>query len=200
MVFPIMISNIWQIYRTGNVIQTAKKYWVFAIVLAIFMFATTFFTVRVAADFLVAFVGVVIIIFSVMNLAFTPPPIPKKFDRIGQILGGVMAGIMGGFTAIWAPPIAAYLIVTNTDKDDFVRATGFLFLVGSIPLCLGFWNNGLMTGPIALVSAGMILPTLVGFSIGEVIRRKLDPKRFKTLVLLFFLVIGLNLIRKALVG
>ena len=73
----------------------------------------------------------------------------------------------------------------------------FLFFVGSLPLCIGFWQNGMLTGPIALVSAGMIIPTLVGFSLGEVIRRNLHPERFKTLVLVFFLLIGLNLVRKA---
>ncbi len=200
MVFPIMFSNLWQIVRAGNAINTIVKYWVCAVVLTISLMVTTFYTVRVAADFLVAFVGVVIILFSLLNLMSTPPSIPEKFIRSGQFITGLVAGIMGGFTAIWSPPIAAYLIARHVDKDEFVRATGFLFLVGSVPLCIGFWQNGLMTGPVALISAGMIIPTLAGFSVGEIIRRKLRPDRFKTLVLIFFLLIGLNLIRKALTG
>jgi uncharacterized membrane protein YfcA len=199
-VFPIMFSNIWQIYRAGEIKKTVMKYWMFAVVLAISLMITTSYTAKVATDFLVAFVGVVIILFSLMNLMSTPPSIPEKFDRPGQLIAGLTAGVMGGFTAIWSPPIAAYLIARNTNKDGFVRATGFLFLVGSIPLCLGFWQNGLMTGPVALVSTGMIIPTLAGFSVGEIIRRKLKPDRFKRLVLFFFLLIGLNLIRKAVYG
>ncbi|MDA0349155.1 MAG: sulfite exporter TauE/SafE family protein [Verrucomicrobia bacterium] len=199
-VFPIMFSNIWQMFRAGEIKNTVIKYWIFAFVLAISLLVTTFYTARVAADVLVAFVGVVIILFSLMNLISTPPSIPEKVDRPSQLIGGLIAGVMGGFTAIWSPPIAAYLIARNTDKDEFVRATGFLFLIGSIPLSVGFWQNGLMTGPVAMVSAGMIIPTIAGFSIGEIIRRKLNPDRFKKLVLIFFLLIGLNLIRKAIAG
>jgi uncharacterized membrane protein YfcA len=86
------------------------------------------------------------------------------------------------------------------EKDEFVGSTGFLFLVGSLPLCVGYWNNGMLTGPVALISASMILPTLAGFTVGEVLRKRIDARRFKTLVLVFFLLIGINLVRRSLFG
>jgi uncharacterized membrane protein YfcA len=197
MVFPIMFTNIWQIYRAGQFTQSIRKYWLFAIILVVSMMVTTMYTARVSAGLLIALVGIVVILFALMNLAFKPPRIPPKYARPSQVVGGLLAGIMGGFTAVWSPPVAAFLIANGVEKDEFIRATGFLFFVGSLPLCIGFWQNGMLTGPIALVSAGMIIPTLVGFSLGEVIRRYLHPERFKTLVLVFFLLIGLNLVRKA---
>ena len=200
MVFPIMFSNVWQIYRAGKFADSIRKYWLFAVVLVVVLTITTFYTGRVSANLLTGFAGIVVILFSLMNLVFKPPPLEARFERPGQIIGGLLAGIMGGLTAIWSPPIMAFLIARNVEKDEFIRATGFLFFVGSLPLCVGFWQNGMLTGPIALVSMGMILPTIAGFSLGEVIRRRLHPERFKAVVLVFFLLMGINLLRKAVTG
>jgi uncharacterized membrane protein YfcA len=200
MVFPIMFTNIWQMYRAGDVAGTVRKYWLFAVVLMVSMIVTTSYTAQLSTGLLVGAVGVVIILFSLMNLAFKPPPLPDKYERVGQVTGGVISGIMGGLTAIWSPAVAAYLIARAADKDEFIRTTGFLFFIGSLPLCVGFWQNGMLTGPIAMVSAGMIIPTVAGFSIGEVLRRMLKPERFKILVLVFFLLIGFNLVRRAFMG
>ncbi len=198
MVFPIMITNIWQCYRAGGIPETFKKYYLFAIVLALSLITTTYFTARISAAWLVAFVGTIIVLFSLINLFYSPPSIPARLDKRAQFVGGTVAGIIGGLTAIWSPPIAIYLIARDVGKEDFVRATGFLFFIGSIPLCFGFIQNGLMTGSLAGISMAMIIPSLIGFSLGEVIRSKIKPERFKSIVLICFLIIGINLIRKAL--
>lgn len=200
MVFPIMFANIWQVYRGKEIIRSIRRYGLLAVVLIFSLFATTYFTPSVSTRMLVLFVGITIVIFALMNLAFNPPPVPKRFNRMGQVMAGVCAGIMGGLTAIWSPPVAAYMLVTGADKDEFVRATGLLFLVGSVPLGIGFWNNGLMTGATAVLSGLMIIPTLIGFYCGEVIRRRLNAQRFKRIVLLLFLLIGLHLIWRSILA
>ncbi len=200
MVFPIIFSNMWQLYRSGKIFRTLQRYKVFAGFLLVVLFVTTLFTAKVSAGALLIFVGLVIALFSLINLAFTPPVLPDRLDRAGQIFGGITAGITGGLTAMWAPSIAVYLIARRTDKQEFVRATGFLFLIGSIPLGIGFWQNGMMSGTLALISAGMILPTLAGYFVGEAVRQKLHPEKFRILILIFFLLMGLNLMRKGIWG
>ena len=200
MVFPIMITNMWQCYRAGNVMQALKKYKWFAIILLTCLLATTYFTAKIPVHWLLACVGVIILVFALMNLSFSPPPIPDRLDQPAQWIFAVFAGVLGGLTAIWSPPIAMYLIARNASKDEFVRVTGILFFIGSLPLCIGFYQNGLLTGELAMVSVAMIIPSLIGFSIGEAIRRTLDPKGFRLLVLVCFILIGLNLIRKALIA
>ena len=199
MVFPILFANIWQYFRASDRLQILCEHWVFALVLLVSLSAATIFTSRISSDALIIFVGIVIILFSLTSLMFNPPAIADRFDRPFQVLFGAISGITGGLTAIWSPAIAIYLIGRGREKDEFVGISGFLFLVGSIPLCFGFWRNGMLTGTNALLSMGMMIPTLIGFSIGEFIRQRIDAKRFKTLVLVFFLLMGINLIRKGLV-
>ncbi len=198
MVFPILFANTWQFLRARERVLIAKRHWIFALALLITFSIATFFTARVSGNALIIFVGIVIIVFSITNLMFNPPPIPDRLDRPCQIFFGALSGITGGLTAIWSPAIAIYLIGRGIEKDEFVGISGFLFLVGSIPLCLGFWLNGMLTGTTAVLSMTMMIPTLIGFSLGEFIRKRIDAKKFKSIVLIFFLFMGLNLIRKGL--
>jgi uncharacterized membrane protein YfcA len=56
----------------------------------------------------------------------------------------------------------------------------------------------LLGGALALASAAMVVPTIVGFTLGEWLRRRLHAARFRRAVLLLFLLLGLNLIRRSL--
>ena len=193
-----MVSNAWQVFRSGETLRALKDYRIFAVTLVLVLWPTTALTAAVSQTTLLIILSAAIVGFAVINLVFTPPRLPDRLDRPAQALGGILGGLLGAFTAIWAPPVAAYLIARRVDKDEFVRATGLLFLLGSLPLCIGFWQQGLLTGDLAVTSAAMILPTLAGFALGEAIRRRLPAERFRTVVLLIFLAMGLNLLRRAL--
>ena len=195
--FPILFSNAWQVYREGKIRQTLRDYWRFALALMVMIAAMTFVTARIDERLLVMMLGIVILLFSLTNLISMPPRLPERFDALAQWIAGTLAGVLGGITAIWAPPTVIYLMARRVDKNEFVRASGLLIFLGSIPLCIGFWNAGLLSGDTAMLSLAMVVPSLAGFSLGEVLRRRLRAERFRKLVLLIFLVMGLNLIAKA---
>jgi uncharacterized membrane protein YfcA len=197
MVFPIVFANTWQFYRAKNHLLIIKQYWRLATaVFASILIATTF-TANIPSTALTAFLGIVVIVFASTNLLFKPPSIPDHANRPMQIIFGVAAGIMGGLTAVFSPPITMYLMGRGVEKDQFVSVSGFVFLVGCVPLTLGFLNNGLLTPTISIQSMAMIIPTLMGFSLGELIRKRINPEDFKKVVLIFFFVMGANLIRKS---
>ena len=196
-VFPLLVSNLWQVVRAGQWGRTVRKYWVLIATLALSLWITTFFAAQVSAEFLLGAIGVSIVIFALSSLIGTPPELPDRLDRPAQLGTGLAAGLMGGFTSLWSPPFVTYLIARRTDGDEFVRAAGLFILVGGFPLALGFWQSGLLNGSTAPISAAMIVPTLIGFSIGEVIRRRMNPKVFMRTVIWMFLLMGLNLLRRA---
>lgn len=197
-VLPILFSNAWQMYRCGDVRATLRRLWPLATALALCLLTTALLATTLSGDGLALALGGVIALFALTSLLANIPALPVRFDRPAQCVAGTLAGVMGGLTAIWAPPMVIYLLARRVDKDDFVRAVGLLLFTGSVPLALGYWQNGLLAGELAWVSALMIVPTVLGFSIGEHIRRRLDAERFRKGVLIFFLLMGLNLIRRAL--
>lgn len=195
--FPMLFSNGWQVWRTGHTIRTVRRYGWFMVILMLGVGVTVLLSASASDRLMFGFLGTTIVIFVVVNVCLTIPPLPANWDRPAQISMGIVAGIMGGLTAVWAPPMVIYLAAKRIDKDEFVRATGVLILMGSLPLTLGYAQNGDLTAEIAVISALLILPTLLGFSIGERLRARMSQHRFRSVLMGVFFVLGLNLLRRA---
>lgn len=197
-VLPVIAANVWQTISAGAVIETARKFWLFATTLVIFLLIMSQFVTALPTNILSLFIGVMIVTFSTINLIGVIPKLPERFDFIAQGISGVASGISGGLTGLWGPTMLIYFLARRTEKEEFVRAMGALLFIGGLPLAFGYWKAGLLNATTAPISALLIVPTLVGFGIGAQIRRRLDADRFRTLVLIMFLLMGLNMLRRAL--
>jgi len=194
---PALVTNSWQIYRGGAVRRSALLLWPFALVMIITMYLSALLAPLVSQQALTGGIGVMVVLWAVSGLIKKPMRIPDALDRPLQLLAGFVSGAIGGLTAIWSPPMVMYLLARHSDKEDFVRFTGFLILCGSVPLMLGYISNGLLTAEMAVISAIMVVPTLIGFSVGERLRQRLNSEQFQKVVLCVFGLMGLNLIRRA---
>lgn len=197
LLLPALFTNTWQIYRGGRFKSSIEKLWPFGLTLIASIYITSFFAPAVPVNILVAGIGFMVVLWTVSSMVKSPPAVPDRIDRPVQFVAGLVSGVTGGLTAIWAPPMVMYLHSRRLDKNDFVAYTGFLILCGTIPLTLGYLTNGLLTSELAVGSALMILPTLAGFSLGEKMRSRLNGKQFQRAVLIVFFIMGLNLVRRA---
>ena len=196
-VIPMIFLNIWQIKRAGQTWAAIQRYIPFAFTLCIGVFVSSLFAGQASDQILYAFTGVAIIAFVLVNATTWAPKIPKKHDAKAQFGFGGIAGVLGGFAAIWAPPLAIYLTARNVTKDEFVRATGLLIFMGSLPLCASYMAQGIITANIAVISLSLLLPAFCGFGVGEWLRHRLSEKRFRRVLLFLFFAMGLNLLRRA---
>ena len=197
LLLPILISNTWQIYRSRMAMKVFKKLWVFCFVLCALVFITSQFAATISTNVLTISVGIVIILFVVTNFFLKTFAIPDNADKTYQIGFGAAAGVMGGLTSLWAPPVVAYLFSKNLSKDEFVASVGVLLMAGSIPLLGGYITAGLTTPMLLLYSLGMVIPTLAGFAVGEWARSFLQAEQFRKILLAIFLLLGTNLIVNA---
>jgi uncharacterized membrane protein YfcA len=156
-------------------------------------------TIEASDELLMGVLGAVVLIFVAINITSWAPRIADTWDRSAQIGFGGGAGLLGGLTSIWLPAIMIYLLARDTSKEEFVRATGLLLFTGSLPLFAGYISTGLLTGPLALLSLALIVPTWAGMALGARLRGKLSEDAFRKVLLGVFALIGLNLIRRALI-
>lgn len=196
LLLPSLILNAWQVWGSGGFLENLRRVWLFALVMFITIWYFSRFSASLDVDVLIVGIGAMILIFVATNLLKPPPPIPAHWDKPVQVVVALFAGVIGGLTAIWSPPMVMYLMSRRYAKDEFIGTLGVLILCGSIPLFIGYWQAGLLTIPLAGISAMMIVPAMIGFAIGEWGRRWLDPAQFKRFVLLAFFLMGLNLIRR----
>ena len=89
---PTFLVNIWQMYRQGHFLANLRNYWPLAFALMLFLGVTVVTTQKVDSEWLLIVIGVVIAGFSSMNLFYTPPALPERFDRVAQVITGVVAG------------------------------------------------------------------------------------------------------------
>ncbi|NNE82187.1 MAG: sulfite exporter TauE/SafE family protein [Silicimonas sp.] len=197
---PIFLANGLQLYRAGGVLGAVRRYLPFLVCMMVGIPLVLTLTADASERFLLGVIGVVVLLFVGLNVSPYVPRIADSHDRAGQIALGSAAGVLGGMTSIWLPAILIYLTARNTPKDEFVRATGLLLVSGSIPLFAGFAREGILTGPIALVSLAMMIPTAIGLLAGERVRNRLSEATFRRVVLFMFFLIGLNMIRRSVVG
>ncbi len=195
---PILVSNLWQCMRAGQFLETFRRYALMAVCLVAFIYLSANVAHSISTSVLTLIIGGAVIAFSVLGLGFRLPKLPEAWDRPGQLICGSAAGVLGGITAIWGPPLIIFLMARRIEKDDFVRAIGVLFAIGSLPLLFSFWQADRFNNEIAVVSAIMIIPSIAGFIAGEWLRNRLNARRFQTVLLILFLLLGLNLVRRGL--
>lgn len=196
---PMTVSNAWQIYRAGDLAGAVLRYWRLAALLMLFIGITLALTANAPDRLLTGTLGGVIVAYVLAALTGWSPTIPDRLDRPAQVFVGVTAGILGGLTSVWGPPMLIYLAARQVRKAEFVRATGFLIFLGSMPLLTGYIIQGFLTRETGLLSVALLLPTFAGFWLGERLRGRMSEDRFRLIVLLIFLAMGLNLLRRALI-
>lgn len=196
-VIPMCLINAWQIYRSGHLREVVIGNWrmVVSMVVAIGIFSLL--SVGLPIRWLTLVLGCVISLFSIVSLWRSPPAIPEKYTHIAQWVTGSFSGVLGGLAGIWAPPIIAYLTARRVSSEEFVQIVGVLLFIGSAVLLLGYSYTGVVNANNAIPSFLLLLPTIAGFTAGEKLRGKIAHELFQKAVLVFFLILGLNFVRRA---
>lgn len=199
-VIPMLLSNVWQFWRGPDMAGCVKQHWRYAIILILFVAATVWFSQSAPDQFLRAVLGVFVLAFCFFSWRNMVPLIPPHRVRLFEGISAVVAGLVGGLTAAWAPPLAMYLTGLRLDRDAFVQALGFLISAGSVSIFVMFIAVGHSSGSDLAFSTFLLLPALVGFSVGERLRHRTDPEQFKKYFLGAFSILGVNLLLGTLLG
>ena len=197
---PMLLSNVWQFWRGPDMALCAKQHWRYAVILTLFVAATVWFSQSAPDGFLRAVLGVFVLAFCFFSWRNMVPPLPSHRVRLYEAISAVVAGLVGGLTAAWAPPLAMYLPGLRLERDAFVQALGFLITAGSVSVFVMFIAVGHSSALELVVSGFLLIPTLIGFAAGERLRHRSNPDQFKAIFLGAFSVLGANLVLGALLG
>ncbi len=192
MTLPIIFTNLAQYTRCEQPRFIAQKYWLFGLAIMGSIFVTSLFILSFPTAVLTISIGFAMIGFSLTQMFGAK--IPLGPGRKWHVAVGLFSGVLGGLSSIWSPPVAMYLLTQNVKKGEFIGATGFLFLAGSIPLATGLALAGVLTIDTILHSLMGLLVVLAGFRVGEWLRDFVPQDVFRRIVLWAFLLMGTRLI------
>tara|TARA_B100002051_G_scaffold240723_1_gene244788 strand:+ start:791 stop:1555 length:765 start_codon:yes stop_codon:yes gene_type:complete len=201
MIVPILTSNLIQAWEGKNKqisISTFKRFFPLIITLIPFTIFTAQYISKIDIKLGSLFMGLIVIIFSLSNLINNNIIIKPKAEIIISPIIGIIAGILGGISSLIGPLIAMYLIALKLEKDFFVITIAIIFLSFSITLYSTLAINGVMNFNNITGSLLATIPVMFGVILGNKLRGKINQKKFKIILIIFLIIIGINLIRKGL--
>lgn len=199
LIIPTVVSNVWQSLRGGGLgaaADVARKFKVYIGTLLVFIVIAAQLVAVMPQRVILLMLGGPIVILALFLLSGKTFHIRPERRTMTEVIVGAMSGFLGGLAGIWGPLTVTYLTASNTPKAEQVRITGVIFGVGALVLGLAHWRSGLLNAQTLPLSLFMILPVLVGQTLGNRVQDRLDQKKFKRLTLFVLIVAGLNLVRR----
>jgi len=198
LVIPITATNLFQAVRGGHMKAILQRYWPMLTASALGVWAGTYVFYRVDTSFLLIALGLVVCIYSAINLFAIRIRLAETTIPFWSPIIGAFSGLLSGTTGSLGVPIAIYLQALGLTKDIFVQALGIQFLLtGTMWMVALIQQGGLNTANLP-VSAMALLPAIAGMAAGAWLRRRISEERFRTALYILLLLVGANLVRKGL--
>lgn len=199
LLLPALLTNMWQALRQGlgPALGSLRAHWPFVTIGLGVMAASAQVVLAVPQWAFFAIIGIPVAIYSALQLIGVPIRVPAHRRGLATILFGTLAGVLGGFSAVFGPPTVAYLVSLDTEKQETVRLQGLMFFLGNLILFGAHLRSGVLNADTIPFSVLMLLPAFAGMWLGFKLQDRLDRSQFLRATLLVLLIAGLNLVRRA---
>lgn len=200
LIVPTLVTNISQALRQGvrPALETTKQYQLFLKAMIVGIAISAFGMKFLPTEVLFLALGVPITIYAALQLAGRSLTFRVEHRARAEVTLGAIGGLYGGFSGVWGPPMLVYLMSTATPKLETVRALGVSFLVGAIMLLAVHVQTGIVTLSTFAFSCLLTIPAQLGMQVGYWAQDRLDQARFRWWAQVVLVLMGLNLIRRAL--
>ena len=190
-VVPCVIANAWQAMAGPHLKSLVVRLWTYLAAASIGTWIGVGVLAGANADYLLALLGVVLILYSVLSLMRPQVPPPGEREPYLSPVAGGLGGVMFGMTGTFIVPGILYLQALGLGRDALVQAMGLTF--GTITLALGisFSSRNLLPWDILVLSAGACVPTVIGWLIGARYRSRISEDLFRKLFFSALVVVGL---------
>ena len=199
MPIPLLVSNARQAFRGGYLRGAVARFWPMLACLPFGTVAGVKVLTGVDPQVVTGIVGAIVVVFALLGQVKLGLRKSTRRNGLLQPLTGLSAGLIGGISSIFAPPIIMYLISLKLPKDEFVGAVGLAYFVGIVPMAVTLAAFGRFGQSEALWGAAALIPVLAGMVMGEKLRGWVSETIFRRGLLVLLLLSGLNLIRQSLV-
>ena len=193
-VVPTFFTNVWQALVGGKGKMLLVKLWPFFLMATVTVWIGAIALTRVDLTWLSALLGVLLIIYSVINLVgFHFTTSPRHGVWLGPLMGSVN-GIFMGMTGSSVVPGVMYLQSLGLSRDVLVQAMGMLFMVSTLALGIALHQNAILTYQNGIVSLASLIPALIGMFFGQWIRQNLSESLFRRIFFVSLLLLGVYII------
>ena len=146
-----------------------------------------------------ALLGILIAIYSIVNLIHPKVIIPKNWEILVGPVVGTINGVLTGMTGSFVFPSVLYLQALRLPRDVFIQAMGILFTASTVALGISLGKHNLLTMELGAVSAISVVPAVIGMWLGQQLRRQMSEVLFRRVFFLALLALGLYIFARSIV-
>ncbi|SEP70137.1 hypothetical protein SAMN05428995_101547 [Loktanella sp. DSM 29012] len=201
-IFPIVVSNGWQVLHAGlgQAREAVRDHWRYVLVVCVMILISAQFLTLIPTRVMFFILGVPVVVLCAIQLLGWRPRIPAQRRRVFEWGAGFAAGTLGGLAGTWGPPTVLYLLALDTPRARQMAVQGVIYGAGSVMLLLGHLQSGVMNAQTWPLSALLVPPALAGMWLGFKLGDRFDQNRFRRMTLLVLIIAGANLIRRGVMG
>ena len=197
---PSFVTNLWQAVVGGNGLIILRRIWLFLVMATVTVWIGATALTRVDLAWLSALLGLLLVSYSAVSLSGFRITLNVRQEAWAAPLLGTANGILTGMTGSFVVPGVMFLQAIGLPRDMLIQAMGMLFTVSTLALAAALQGNNLLTGELSVVSAGAVLPAILGMVFGQHIRRALSEERFRKVLFFALLLLGAYIAASALTG
>jgi uncharacterized membrane protein YfcA len=192
---PMVVSNIMQAVEGEGTAVLLRRFAPLLLMLAIGTLIGTALFAALDRRTLELTIGPLAIVFATASYMHPNFTIPAHSERWLGAAIGLASGVIGGMTTFFGPVLAGYVVGLRLGRDTFVKAISMVYVCAAVFLLVGGVMHGYATPLLLAISAVGMLPVYLGMRLGARVRHRIDPEKFRILVLAAVWLTGANMIR-----
>lgn len=196
LIVPGIAANAWQVFGEPELLHTIRRIWTLLLACCLGVWIGAEILVVADTRLLTIGLGVLLALFASYALLAPQIPAPGRHEHwMSPVFGGIN-GVAAGMTGSDVIPGVPYLQSLGLKRDMLVQAMGLLFLTATFAITLAFQQKGLLNKELAVSSVLFTIPALVGYYIGAKVRQRISEARFRLVLLLSLLLLGLYIVMR----
>lgn len=193
LVMPSFVTNVWQLLAGPAKGRLLRRLWPMMLCIVLGTVGGAALLVRVDPALSRTALGIMLIAYAGYALISPDFSVPRRMEPWLSPVVGLVTGMITGATGVFVMPAVPYLQSLGLDKDELVQALGLSFTVSTIALAMGLMAHGAFRLDQWGLSALAIIPALLGMWLGQKVRARISPRRFKQCFLAFLILLGIEL-------
>jgi uncharacterized membrane protein YfcA len=190
LVVPSLVTNLWQIAARPGLWALARRIATLLLGVCAGVWAGAGWLSGGSGGGVVAGLGLALMAYATLGLVSVRIVVAPRHERWASPLVGVATGLVTAATGVFVIPAVPYLQALGLEKEELVQALGISFLVSTVALAMSLNHGGSLQGATLAASLLALLPALAGMGLGQRLRRRVQPERFKRIFFGSLLALG----------
>lgn len=194
LVLPSLVTNTWQLFCGQHLQAVVRRLWPMMLAIVGGTLAGVGLLAQVDARWSSMALGGALVSYALYALRVPALRVTAGMEKWLSPLVGAVTGVITGVTGVFVMPAVPWLQSLQIERDALVQALGLSFTVSTLALAAGLWQQGAFAGDALRLSLLALPPALAGMWLGQKIRSRISPARFRQYLLVFLLLLGLQML------